>query len=77
MVAIILAFNFGAPFAWVTSLVVAAQVSFTLIVTQWQTKSRQAMNKADNDANTRAIDSLINYETIKYFTNEEFEVKKI
>lgn len=76
MVAGILAYKFGAPFAWVTSLAVAAYVSFTLIVTQWRTKFRQTMNKADNDANTRAIDSLINYETVKYFTNEEFEVKK-
>ncbi|KAJ7964346.1 ABC transporter family protein [Quillaja saponaria] len=72
----ILAYKFGAPFAWITSLSVAAYVVFTLSVTQWRTKFRKAMNKADNDASTRAIDSLINYETVKYFNNEDFEVNK-
>nr|XP_029124001.1 ABC transporter B family member 25, mitochondrial isoform X2 [Elaeis guineensis]XP_029124002.1 ABC transporter B family member 25, mitochondrial isoform X2 [Elaeis guineensis] len=76
MVSGILAYNFGATFAWITSLSVAAYIAFTLIVTQWRTKFRQAMNKADNDASTRAIDSLLNYETVKYFTNESFEAKK-
>lgn len=76
MVAGILAYKFGAPFAWITSLSVAAYVVFTLTVTQWRTKFRKAMNKADNDANTRAIDSLINYETVKYFNNEAYEVGK-
>ncbi|CAL9748665.1 unnamed protein product [Musa acuminata subsp. burmannicoides] len=76
MVSGILAYKFGATFAWITSLSVAAYVAFTLIVTQWRTKFRQAMNKADNDASTRAIDSLLNYETVKYFNNESFEVAK-
>ncbi|XP_047307809.1 ABC transporter B family member 25, mitochondrial-like [Impatiens glandulifera] len=76
MVSGILAYNFGAPFAWITSLSVAAYVAFTLTVTQWRTKFRKAMNKADNDANTRAIDSLINYETVKYFNNETYEAEK-
>ncbi|WOK95890.1 ABC transporter B family member 25, mitochondrial [Canna indica] len=76
MVSGVLAYQFGATFAWITSLSVAAYVGFTLIVTQWRTKFRQAMNKADNDASTRAIDSLLNYETVKYFNNESFEVAK-
>ncbi|XVE58906.1 hypothetical protein DITRI_Ditri05aG0000300 [Diplodiscus trichospermus] len=76
MVSGILAYKFGAPFAWITSLSVAAYIAFTLTVTQWRTKFRKAMNKADNDANTRAIDSLINYETVKYFNNEDFEAEK-
>ncbi|THU57980.1 hypothetical protein C4D60_Mb03t09300 [Musa balbisiana] len=76
MVSGILAYKFGATFAWITSLSVAAYVAFTLIVTQWRTKFRQVMNKADNDASTRAIDSLLNYETVKYFNNESFEVAK-
>ncbi|KAJ8751338.1 hypothetical protein K2173_016526 [Erythroxylum novogranatense] len=76
MVSGILAYKFGAPFAWITSLSVAAYVMFTLSVTQWRTKFRKAMNKADNDASTRAIDSLINYETVKYFNNEGFEAEK-
>ncbi|CAK9152158.1 unnamed protein product, partial [Ilex paraguariensis] len=73
MVSGILAYSYGAPFAWITSSSVVAYVAFTLFVTQWRTKFRKAMNKADNDASTRAIDSLINYE---YFNNEAFEVAK-
>ncbi|KAG7949230.1 hypothetical protein I3843_13G051200 [Carya illinoinensis] len=76
MVSGILAYKFGAPFAWITSLSVAAYVIFTFTMTQWRTKFRKAMNKADNDASTRAIDSLINYETVKYFNNEAFDVDK-
>lgn len=76
MVSGILAYKFGPTFAWITSLSVAAYVAFTLIVTQWRTKFRQAMNKADNDASSTAIDSLLNYETVKYFNNESFEVAK-
>ncbi|CAL1381352.1 unnamed protein product [Linum trigynum] len=76
MVSGILAYNFGAPFAWITSLSVAAYIAFTLSVTQWRTKFRKAMNKADNDAGTRAVDSLINYETVKYFNNEAYETDK-
>ncbi|KAK9279084.1 hypothetical protein L1049_012759 [Liquidambar formosana] len=76
MVSGILAYKFGASFAWITSLSVAAYVIFTLFVTQWRTKFRKVMNKADNDASTRAIDSLINYETVKYFNNEAYEVDK-
>lgn len=76
MVSGILAYQFGATFAWITSVSVAAYVAFTLVVTQWRTKFRQVMNKADNDASTRAIDSLLNYETVKYFNNESYEVLK-
>lgn len=43
---------------------------------QWRTKFRQQMNKADNDASTRSIDSLINYETVKYFGNEDHEQRR-
>ncbi|KAG6738181.1 hypothetical protein POTOM_059746 [Populus tomentosa] len=76
MVSSILAYKFGAPFALITSLSVAAYVTFTLSVTQWRTKFRMAMNKADNDASTKAIDSLINYETVKYFNNEAYEAEQ-
>lgn len=76
MVSGILAYKFGASFAWITSLSVASYIAFTLTVTQWRTKFRKAMNKADNDASSRAIDSLINYETVKYFNNEGFEADK-
>ncbi|XP_051134536.1 ABC transporter B family member 25, mitochondrial [Andrographis paniculata] len=76
MVAGILAYKFGAPFALITTLSMAAYIAFTLAVTQWRTKFRKAMNKADDDAGMRAIDSLINYETVKYFNNEAFEAEK-
>ncbi|TMX04635.1 hypothetical protein EJD97_006315 [Solanum chilense] len=76
MVSGILAYRFGASFAWITSLSVAAYIAFTLSITQWRTKFRKEMNKADNDASTRAIDSLINYETVKYFNNEVYETEK-
>nr|VDD32540.1 unnamed protein product [Brassica oleracea] len=83
MVSGILAYKFGAPFAWITSLSVGAYIAFTLTVhtgtlrsSSWRTKFRKAMNKADNDASTRAIDSLINYETVKYFNNEGYEAEK-
>ncbi|KAM7521959.1 hypothetical protein LguiA_011861 [Lonicera macranthoides] len=76
MVSGILAYKYGLPFALITSSSVAAYIMFTLTVTQWRTKFRKEMNKADNDASTRAIDSLINYETVKYFNNEGFEVDK-
>ncbi|KAI5555902.1 hypothetical protein BDE02_19G116300 [Populus trichocarpa] len=76
MVSSILAYKFGVPFALITSLSVAAYVTFTLSVTQWRTKFRKAMNKADNDASTKAIDSLINYETVKYFNNEAYEAEQ-
>ncbi|MCL7023179.1 hypothetical protein MKW94_010649, partial [Papaver nudicaule] len=62
MVTGILAYNFRAPFAWITSLSVAAYIAFTVLVTQWRIKISQVMNKADNDASSRAIDSLVNYE---------------
>ncbi|KAG5567115.1 hypothetical protein RHGRI_002624 [Rhododendron griersonianum] len=76
MVSGILAYKFGAPFAWITSLSVAAYVFYTLTITQWRTKFRKAMNKADNESTTRAVDSLLNYETVKYFNNEAYEVQK-
>lgn len=76
MVAGILAYKFGAAFAWVTTGTVTAYTVFTLLVTQWRTKFRQEMNKAENAASSLAIDSLINYETVKFFNNEKHEAQK-
>uniref|UniRef100_A0ACD6ANR8 Uncharacterized protein n=2 Tax=Avena sativa TaxID=4498 RepID=A0ACD6ANR8_AVESA len=76
MVSSILAYKFGSTFAWITSASVAAYIAFTLVVTQWRTKFRTAMNAADNASSTVAVDSLLNYETVKYFKNEQFEVDK-
>uniref|UniRef100_A0ACD5XL70 Uncharacterized protein n=1 Tax=Avena sativa TaxID=4498 RepID=A0ACD5XL70_AVESA len=76
MVSSILAYSYGSSFAWITSVSVATYIAFTLAVTQWRTQFRHAMNKADNASSTVAVDSLLNYETVKYFNNEQFEVQK-
>ncbi|KAG2243713.1 hypothetical protein Bca52824_094441 [Brassica carinata] len=76
MVSGILAYNYGPVFGLITVLSVGSYIAFTLVVTRYRTKFRKAMNKADNDAGTRAVDSLINYETVKYFNNEDYEARK-
>jgi ATP-binding cassette, subfamily B, heavy metal transporter len=72
----ILAYNFGWLYAVVTALTVAAYVAFTYVATEWRITLRRTMNEADTDANTKAIDSLLNFETVKYFGNEEHEAKR-
>ncbi|MEK9931372.1 MAG: ABC transporter ATP-binding protein/permease, partial [Rhodospirillaceae bacterium] len=60
-------------YAFVTFGTITSYICFTVIVTEWRLKFRRRMNETDNTANTRAIDSLINYETVKYFGNEAYE----
>lgn len=67
-------FNFW--FALVTFVTVGVYISWTVIVTDWRLVYRRRMNKQDGEANTKAIDSLLNYETVKYFGNEEHEAKR-
>ncbi len=62
--------------ALVTVVVVVVYVAYTMLVTEWRIKFRRAMNEEDSRANTRAIDSLLNYETVKYFGNEEHEARR-
>ena len=62
--------------AAVTLVTVVAYVVYTLVVTEWRITFRRHMNDADNRANTKAIDSLLNYETVKYFGNEEHEAQR-
>ena len=69
----ILWWNFGWIYALVTALAVVAYTVFTYKATEWRIGIRRAMNDADTDANTKAIDSLLNFETVKYFGNEEHE----
>ncbi|RUS79526.1 hypothetical protein EGW08_012724 [Elysia chlorotica] len=76
LVSALLYYNCGGKFALVTLGCVASYAVFTLTVTQWRTKIRQQMNKADNEAGNVSIDSLINYETVKYFNNENHEAEK-
>ena len=67
---------YGATFAAATFVTVAGYITYTLIVTEWRIKFRRAMNESDGQAHTRAIDSLLNYETVKYFGNEEHEARR-
>jgi len=60
-------------FALVTFVTIAGYIAFTLAVTEWRTKYRRRMNESDQEANTKAVDSLLNYETVKYFGNEAHE----
>jgi len=66
----------GTDFTMVTMGTIATYAAATIGITMWRTKFRHHMNEADNDASSRAIDSLINYETVKYFTNEGFEAAR-
>jgi ABC-type transport system involved in Fe-S cluster assembly fused permease/ATPase subunit len=63
-------------FAVITLGTLVIYISITVGITEWRTKFRRTMNELDSRANTRAIDSLLNYETVKYFGNEEFEKKR-
>jgi len=72
----ILAVRFDAWFAWITLIALALYVVFTVSVTEWRTKFRREANEFDSAAHTRAIDSLLNYETVKYFNNEGFEANR-
>lgn len=73
LVTVIFYKKFGADFAVITFVTVGLYVFFTFTITNWRTKFRKQMNDRDTEANTKAIDSLINYETVKYFGNEEHE----
>ena len=63
-------------FAAVTFLTIVAYIGYTLGVTEWRIKFRRQMNESDTQANTKAIDSLLNYETVKYFNNEDHEARR-
>ena len=63
-------------FAAVTFVTIAGYIAFTLSVTEWRIKFRRDMNAKDAEANTKAIDSLLNYETVKYFGNEDHEARR-
>ena len=71
----ILAYKCGPEFTLVALGAVGMYSVFTLKYTQWRTQFRIAMNKAENEAGNKAIDSLINYETVKYFNNETYEAE--
>jgi len=76
LVAAILFVKYDPWFAIITFVTLAAYIAFTLVVTEWRMVFRRTMNDMDSKANTRAIDSLLNYETVKYFGNEKYEVAR-
>jgi ABC-type transport system involved in Fe-S cluster assembly fused permease/ATPase subunit len=76
LVAIVLFAKFDWRFAAVTFAAVAVYIAFTFGITEWRMDIRRRANELDSRANTRAIDSLLNYETVKYFNNEEYEAKR-
>ena len=67
---------FNIWYALITFITVSIYILWTIAVTDWRLKYRRQMNKMDGEANTKAIDSLLNYETVKYFGNEEHEAKR-
>jgi len=76
LVLTLLAVKFDAAFAWITLAALVVYISYTISVTEWRTKFRKQMNEFDSVAHSKAIDSLLNYETVKYFNNEDFETRR-
>jgi ATP-binding cassette, subfamily B, heavy metal transporter len=76
LVLTILAVKFDVWFAIITLSALALYITFTVMITEWRTKFRKEANEFDSAAHTKAVDSLLNYETVKYFNNEGFEAKR-
>jgi ABC-type transport system involved in Fe-S cluster assembly fused permease/ATPase subunit len=76
LVLTLLATKFDVAFAWITLAALTIYIGFTVSVTHWRTQFRREMNELDSKAHSRAIDSLLNYETVKYFNNEAFETRR-
>ncbi|MFQ5633809.1 MAG: ABCB family ABC transporter ATP-binding protein/permease [Gammaproteobacteria bacterium] len=72
----ILLINYGLTYAAITFVSVVLYGAFSVWATEWRTQFVREANEADSSSNTRAIDSLMNFETVKYFTNEEFEARR-
>jgi len=71
-----LVLNYDVWFSVITFAALLVYITFTVMITEWRTHFRRTMNDLDSKANTKAIDSLINYETVKYFGNEEYEARR-
>jgi ATP-binding cassette subfamily B protein len=76
LVAGVLAWNYDWTFVTITLVTLLAYIAYTISVTEWRTAFRKEMNELDSKANSKAIDSLLNYETVKYFGNERFEADR-
>ena len=76
MVLTLLGTKFDMGYVWITLVALVLYITFTVTVTEWRTKFRREMNELESVSQTRAIDSLLNYETVKYFNNEAFEASR-
>jgi len=72
----ILYYNYGVWYALIVFVSVTVYITFSILVTEWRTNYVRVMNEMDNRSNTRAVDSLLNFETVKYFANEEYEARE-
>lgn len=76
LVTVILLANYEIKFTIIILVTVSIYIGFTLVMSEWRMHFRHSMNKLDSEANNQAVDGLINYETVKYFGNESFEVEQ-
>lgn len=76
MVLVLLGTQFDMGYVWITLVALVFYISFTVLVTEWRTQFRRRMNELESIGQTRAIDSLLNYETVKYFNNEAYEATR-
>jgi ATP-binding cassette, subfamily B, heavy metal transporter len=76
MVLTLLGTMFDMGYVWITLVALVLYITFTVVVTEWRTRFRREMNELESSSQTRAIDSLLNYETVKYFNNETFEARR-
>ncbi|OUR65527.1 metal ABC transporter permease [Methylophaga sp. 42_25_T18] len=76
LVTVILLTQYDSIFAIVTTGTILLYIIYTLIITEWRMRFRRAMNEMESKANNQAIDSLLNYETVKYFNNEQYELQR-
>ena len=76
MVLTLLGTLFDMGYVWITLTALVLYIAFTVVVTEWRMKFRREMNELESSSQTRAIDSLLNYETVKYFNNEQFEARR-
>lgn len=76
LVLTLLGVKFDVWFAGITIAALVVYIGFTVVVTEWRTKFRKVLNELDSVAHSKAIDSLLNYETVKYFNNEDFESRR-
>ena len=76
LVLVILGWRFDRGYVWITLSALVTYITFTVSVTEWRSRFRREMNELDSQAHSRAIDALLNYETVKYFNNETFEARR-